>query len=220
MAATLNSSPLPAVAAPAAPHSLRPRFWALVAIASLLMLTACSTSSSAASAASTDPMTPALKLALGTLHLASTDQAVDAATAAQLLPLWQLMDELSTNSAASPAEITAVIEQIESTMTASQLRYIQALNLTESSVAQASQGSGASASAGSTTTASDVKASSPAGPVPGAGMGSAGIPLDGGGGMPGAASQQNSSDSTSSGASGNTALIQEVIQLLERKLQD
>lgn len=220
MVAKLNSSHLLAVAVPAIRHSRRLWLLALVAVASLLLLTGRGNSSSTSITATNSPITPALKLALGTLHLEGTDQAVDAAAAAQLLPLWQLMDELSTNSATSPAEITAVIEQIESSMTSSQLQSIQALNLTDSSVAKSSQAGGASATAGTTMASSNAKVSQAAGAIPGGYTGAAGMPLDGGGPMQAPSSQQDSSTSGSAGASGNTSLIKEVIQLLERKSQN
>ncbi len=86
---------------------------AFVAIASLLLLTGCGSSASTATATSSSAITPALKLALGTLDLEGTDQAVDAAAAAQLLPLWQLLEQLDTSGSAAPVEITTVIEQIE-----------------------------------------------------------------------------------------------------------
>lgn len=47
-------------------------------------------------------MAPALELAAKTLRLEEIDQPIDAEMAAQLLPLWQLMDELSTNGSTAP----------------------------------------------------------------------------------------------------------------------
>lgn len=220
MAATLKPSLLAAFSVRTAQRSCKAWIWALVTTVSLLVLTSCGPSSAASTTASSDPMTPALKLALGTLHLEGTEQAVDATTAARLLPLWELLDELSTNSAAAPAETTAVIEQIESTMTAAQLKAIQALNLTDNDVTKASEGGGAATATGTTTAGSSGRASSAAGRKLLAGSSGAGMPLDGGGPMPGAASGQNGSASGSAPGSSNTSLIKEVIQLLERKLQD
>jgi len=220
MAAKLNTSLFAFIAV----HADRRRrsLWllALVAVTSLLMLAGFGSSGSTAKIAAEDPITVALKLALGTLHLEGTDQAVDATTAAQLLPLWQLMDELSKSSAASPAEITAVIEQIESTMISSQLKTIEAMNLTESDVAKTSQGSGVPTAAATTTAGSNALAASAGGAVLIGAMGAPGMPLDGGGPMPSASSSQNSLASGNTGASGNPSLIQEVILLLERKLQN
>ena len=217
MADKLNTSVCAAIAVPAQRRSKSLWLLAVIAMTSLLLLAGCGNSGSTATGAADDPITPALKLALGTLHLEGTDQAVDATSAAGLLPLWQLMDELNNSSATSPAEITAVIEQIESTMSDSQLEAIQALNLTDASVAGASQGSGASAAASTTTSGSNAAA---AGRAPGSELGAPGMMLDGGGPMPSSFSTQNSLAAGNSDASGNPSLIQEVILLLERKLQN
>ncbi len=70
------------------------------------------------------------KLALGTLKLEGTAFAVDSDQAADLLPLWQVLDNLSSSDSAAPEEITAITEQIQETMTAEQLQAIDEMNLT------------------------------------------------------------------------------------------
>ena len=80
--------------------------------------------SHAASSSASFAITPETKLALGTLKLEGTPLAVDKATAAKLLPLWQLLLQLNTSSAAAPQEVTAVIDEIQATMTPAQSQAI------------------------------------------------------------------------------------------------
>ena len=203
---------------PVARRDKKPFVLALVAVAGLLALMGCGSNAASPTATSSSAITPALRLALGTLDLENTDQAVDAASAAQLLPLWQLLEQLDTSVSAAPAEITAVIEQIESTMTESQLKAIEAMKLTGSDVAKASPGSGASAAASAATTGSNAQAAA-ADPALGGDLGAGGMPLDGGGPMQAPSAQQETSASKSSGAASSPSLINQVIQLLESKLQ-
>lgn len=72
----------------------------------------------------------ATKLALGTLKLEGTEFAVASGQAAELLPLWQVLNNLSSSDSAAPEEVTAVTEQIQETMTADQLSAIDEMNLT------------------------------------------------------------------------------------------
>ncbi len=94
-------------------------------------------------------LTPDAKLALGTMKLEGTPQAIDTQTAAKLLPLWQLMMQLHSSSSTAPQEVAAVQNQIEETMTAAQVSAINGMTLTTAdlfsllqSQAQASNGSG------------------------------------------------------------------------------
>jgi hypothetical protein len=67
------------------------------------------------------------RLALGTLELEDGGDAVTAAQAAELLPLWQV---IQGGSLKSDAETEAVLEQIEGKMTEPQLAAIEAMGLT------------------------------------------------------------------------------------------
>jgi hypothetical protein len=173
-----------------------------------------------ASSSSTSAITPALKLAYGTLNLEGTDQAVDSVSAAKLLPLWQLMDELNTSSLAAPEEITAVVEEIQMTMSSAQIKAINAMSVNQSDlgISQA----GAPSAAGNTTTANSNTqvVSAGAETTLGGDMSAGGPPQDAGGGsMPGGSSQKNTSITKASSTTGTTSLIKQVIQLLESKLQ-
>lgn len=101
-----------------------------------LTLTACGASDSAAPAtvsqtgSAAGSLSGSTLLLLGTLKLDGADQAVTAAQAKELLPLWQVYQSLSTSDTAAQAEITALEKQIEETMTKEQMQAIQAMNLT------------------------------------------------------------------------------------------
>jgi hypothetical protein len=69
------------------------------------------------------------KLLVGTLKLKDSEQAVIAEQAAKLLPLWRAYRSLSTSQTSAEAEVKALLTQIESTMTADQIKAIDALNL-------------------------------------------------------------------------------------------
>lgn len=145
-----------------------PLFTALCAIA--LVLSACAsanrTGDPAAGSGSTSgtsfrnsasrPLTADAKLALGTIKLEGTAQAIDAKTAAKLIPLWQLMVQLHSSSSAAPQEVTAVLEEIQATMTPSQVNAIDGMSFTSADVfsllqseAQANSGSGGAGGSGS-----------------------------------------------------------------------
>ncbi len=191
---------------------LKPALW----IVALLALAAAgawarntwanSTSTATTTSAAGSAITPALRLAAGTMNLEGTQNAVDAASAAKLLPLWQLLDELDSNASSAPQEITAVVEEIRLNMTATQIQAIDAMSIETSQLASSSSASGASSSRTASAGASQMMSAPMAG----------GVPMDGGGGgpMPSGNSSQSSSASKAS-----TTLIQEVIQLLEKKLQ-
>lgn len=112
------------------------KIWTTLTLITLI-LTACS-------AASTTPqigpdttnrvLSPATQLILGTFKLDDTAQAVTAEQAKQLLPLWQVYQDLLTSDTAAQEEIDALVEQIQGTMTTEQTQAITAMNLTQQDV--------------------------------------------------------------------------------------
>jgi hypothetical protein len=70
------------------------------------------------------------QLALGTLRLAGTAQALDAGQAGTLLPLWQTLKALAASSTAAPEEIEALQEQIAASLTKDQVAAIVATQVT------------------------------------------------------------------------------------------
>src|SRR5512135_1411074 len=101
--------------------------WLMSCLLPVFVLTACG---SGTSSRNSFVLTPETKLALGTIKLEGTPEAVDAATAAKLLPLWQLLLQLSSSTSAAPQEVTAVLDQIRATMTPSQISSINSMQFT------------------------------------------------------------------------------------------
>ncbi len=71
------------------------------------------------------------RLALGTLALEGTSNAVTADEAKTLAPLWKGVKALSASSTASQAEIDALYKQIEDSMTPAQIDAIKNLKLSQ-----------------------------------------------------------------------------------------
>jgi hypothetical protein len=119
----------------------RSQLWALAIVLLAILVTGCGTQVSAESTeGDTVVYTGALdttyenaldatsQLALGTLNLEGTADAVTEAQAAALLPLWQV---LQGNELQSDAERLAVTRQIEHKMTETQIAAIAAMQLTQ-----------------------------------------------------------------------------------------
>ena len=70
------------------------------------------------------------QLALGSLQLETTELAIDEEQAANLLPLWQAFQSLSASDTAAEAELEAVLDQIEKSMSDEQIKAIAAMELT------------------------------------------------------------------------------------------
>jgi hypothetical protein len=169
------------------------------------------------SSSDNDAITPALKLAAGTLNLEGSGQAVDAASAATLLPLWQLLAELEASGSAAPEEIIAVVDEIKLNMTSAQLKAIDAMSISQADLGAASGNTSSSTAAKATGTQSASAASDP---MFGGDM-AGGAPMDGGGPMPSGNSSSTSTVKTSTSASTSAvpAVIRQVIQLLQSKVQ-
>ena len=108
----------------------------------MLTLTACGNAASSgtqlASAAqgahSTAVLSTETKLIIGTFRLEGTDLAVTPKEAGELLPLWQVYSELASSDTAAQEEITALVEQIQDTMTPEQVQAIEDMQLTQNDV--------------------------------------------------------------------------------------
>ena len=87
-------------------------------------------------------LSQANRLLVGTLKLEATDQAVTKDEATQLLPLWQAYLSLSSSQTAAEAEVDALLNQINSTMTTSQVQAITAMNLTSTDMMDLMQSMG------------------------------------------------------------------------------
>ncbi len=76
------------------------------------------------------------QLGFGTLLLEDSEYAVDPAQAAELLPLWKAARSLSQSETAAEAELQAVFNQIQDSMTSEQISAIADLQLTGEEMAQ------------------------------------------------------------------------------------
>lgn len=84
------------------------------------------------------------QLALGTIQLEETEQAVTSEQAASLLPLWQALQ----GGVTAQAEVNAVLKQVEGTMAQEQLATIAAMQLTQEDLRAWMQEQGLGAGAG------------------------------------------------------------------------
>lgn len=72
-----------------------------------------------------------LLVALGTLKLADTNNPITTEQAPQLLLLWQTLDNLTRSGTSAEAEVSALLAQIESTLTPEQIASINNMKLTQ-----------------------------------------------------------------------------------------
>jgi len=212
-------------------------------LTSALILAGCGGASAARGRFGNAPLTPESKLAIGTLNLETTPQAVDPAMAARLLPLWQLLAQLDGSPSTAPEEIQAVVDQIRATMSPAQIQAMDNMNITSadafSGLQAQRQGNGASVGGGGFTGGGSTRNSSgsnsssgnrgnggdrqfflgggPGGP-PGGGFGGGGFGRD----SSGSSSAQNQASSALTAQQAGDAvsgfLANRVIRLLESKL--
>jgi hypothetical protein len=104
-----------------------------------LGLAGCGTNKTVSTGTSTDRLNTSYpnalpvetQLVLGTLKLEGTPQAVDSTTAAKLVPLYTLLQQMTTSGTSAQAEIDAVVDQIQGTMATDQIHAIAAMKLTQ-----------------------------------------------------------------------------------------
>ncbi len=203
----------------------------------LFSLSACAASTkSAAATNSPSSLSTEGQLLVGTLKLESTALAVSSEQASQLLPLWETFQSLASSGTAASAEVEAVIDQINSTMTTQQLSSITAMDLTNQDllIAMAGVGNTTDASTSTTITNNNLPAMSSgggsAGPT-GGNMAGGNPPSDMGGGPVDASitggstnsAQPVSTQSASNQSSGTSnqvppALIKALVELLLKKV--
>ncbi len=203
----------------------------LMILAAGLLLAACGSNQSApapsgviAAGRDSSNLTVSEKLAIGTLKLEDTGQSVDPAQAAALLPLWKAAQSLSSSETISSKEMDALYTQIQGTMTADQMKSINAMEFTSDDLDQLmsdlSIGVGSVApSASSTGSSSSGMPSGGSGMPPGAG----GVPVGGDAGgfaSPSLASNQSGSSTGQSTAqvSPVNVFIEPLIVLLKGKV--
>src|SRR5512143_3775218 len=183
--------------------------WILGAVLAIALVITVSKALAARNVSSTNEMAPALRLAIGTVDLEGTELAVDSASAAKLLPIWQLLAQLNSSGAAAPEEISATIEEIRLNMSSEQISAIDSMSISNAALGVSSGNGSAPAAAASGT---QVSSSAAGDPLMDGDMGAMGAAaMDGGGPMPSGSSQQTRSSSKTSSASPAPAAIQRVI---------
>ncbi|MCA9933298.1 MAG: hypothetical protein H6662_07670 [Ardenticatenaceae bacterium] len=88
------------------------------------------------------------QLLVGTMKLEGTDLAVTPEQASELLVLWQASIALSRSGTGATEEVTAVLNQIEATMTPEQIAAIADMQLTREDIQAISQEMGLSTGSG------------------------------------------------------------------------
>jgi hypothetical protein len=125
------------------------------------------------------------QLGFGTLLLEDSEYAVDPSQAAELLPLWKAARSLSESETVAEAELEAVFNQIQDTMTSEQISAIADLQLTGEEMAQLMEDLGLSfgfGGSGSGNLTPEQQATAQAARESGEGFPGGGFP---GGGIPG-----------------------------------
>lgn len=97
-----------------------------------LMTTACATTRS--NRRTTFTMQPITELAVGTLKLDGTAEAVTKEQASQLLPMWEVYKQIVSSDTSAQQEIDGLSEQITQTMTDAQRQSITAMKISEQDV--------------------------------------------------------------------------------------
>jgi hypothetical protein len=110
------------------------------------------------------------QLAVGTLKLEGTDQAVTAEQAKTLLPLWQEVKTLQADTSTTSEQLQAAYQKIKDNMTSDQVQAIEKTTLTQDDLQSL---------------ASKYGVEMPSAPGGGQGNGPAGTPMAPGGGAPG-----------------------------------
>jgi hypothetical protein len=123
-----------------------------------------------ANVSTSNGLSKATKLALGTLKLEGSANAVSIPQATELLTLWEAYQSLSNSDTASPVELDALVEQIHGVMTVEQIKAIEAMAFTDQSVSEVMQSMGDSTSVNapvSTPNTSELSQGAPMGGPPG-----------------------------------------------------
>jgi hypothetical protein len=131
------------------------------------------------------------KLLVGSLKLEDTDQVITADEAVKLLPLWQAYRSMSNSQTSAEAEVDALLNQIQSTMTSDQVQAITAMNLTNTDMMNLMQSMGG----GGIVPGTPDPQSTPGFDLPAGGFD---------GGVPPSGDFQNGSGGPPSGSSGGT----------------
>jgi hypothetical protein len=204
-----------------------------------LILTACSNAptkagpagaGNATSGVAAGELSAPIQVALGTIKLDGTENAVTADQAKELLPLWETLQDLEGSDTAATEEKDALISQIQETMTADQTQAIAALGLSRQDMFSVMQSQVQTVEGRQNTGSSQSGSTSTNRGGFGQGGGFGGPPPDGGfgGGNPNFQGQRSQSGTSTTGRTSSqpaavdlnripTPLIQAVIEYLKTK---
>jgi hypothetical protein len=170
-----------------------------------------------------------MQLIVGTFKLEGTQNAVDAATAKELIPLWQAVQSLGSSDSTSTLEMDALYKQIEETMKPEQIAAIEEMKLTRQDITSVAQEMGLNFQGGgnSGNFTPEQRATAQAGRQNGQGFNGGGnFPGGGpfGGGEPGGGGFNSGQRATPApGQAGqfrsNTVFLNAIIKLLQSKVQ-
>lgn len=188
------------------------------------LLAACGTSATGTPLASTNNEIPVeTRLAVGTLKLDGTAEAITAEQAKELLILWKTYRQLGQSDTAAQAEVDGLVAQIQDTMTAEQVQAITAMQITQQDISTSTQGvTVVSNSSGSdTSNASSSGGMQAGGPPPDGGGAPAGggmsPEMGGGTSMTGTGQVQSAQAGSQSLTKAPSELVEAVIEALQQK---
>jgi len=199
-------------------------FWTSLTIFALTLTACASSTGTPASAPSGGPGAMELpaqtKLVLGTINLEETDYPVTSEQAAELLPMFYVLQDLNDSDTAAQEEIDGLVAQIQETLTTEQTQAIDGMSLSMRDVFAISQGSSGSTSSSDAESATGTGGNAAGGPPD---MGAGGPPDMGGmpSGMQSTGPTSASSDTSAApvmDTSTPSALFDAVIALLQKKI--
>ncbi|CAG0977753.1 hypothetical protein ANAEL_01550 [Anaerolineales bacterium] len=158
------------------------------------------------------------KLILGIINLEETENAVTAEQAKELVPMFYVLQGLNESDTAAQEEIDGLTNQIQETLTDTQVQAIDGMSLSMRDMFSIVQGNSGNTTASGTTSTSSGGGGMGGPPDMGGGLGGefpGGMP--GGGGMTTSSSSDQSSRPATTGTP--TVLFDTAIKLLEKKLQ-
>ena len=199
-------------------------FWTSITLLALTLTACTSSTGTPASAPSGGPGAMELpaqtKLVLGTINLEETDYPVTSEQAAELLPMFYVLQDLNDSDTAAQEEIDGLVAQIQETLTTEQTQAIDGMSLSMRDVFAISQSSSGSTSSSDAASATGTGGNAAGGPPD---MGAGGPPDMGGmpSGMQSTGTTSASSDTSAApvmDTSTPSALFDAVIALLQKKI--
>ena len=155
------------------------------------------------------------QLAVGTLKLEGTEQDISAEQARELLVLWYVYSDLSQSDIAAQEEVDGLLTQVQENMTAEQIQAITDMEISQQDISSAAQGSAKTTDSSSNTASADEGEMSP----PDGGMtGGMDMPADMSGTGSTVSASQQAAPSADSSTEVPSAVVDALIEFLEKKI--